>query len=57
MAQKTTITEFESVFPKLEAALVEQANSYKLPVQALEWYKKVSVSETRGGRRETGPKP
>lgn len=56
MAQKTTITEFESVFPKLEAALVEQANSYKLPAQALEWYKKVSVSETRGERREAEAK-
>ncbi len=42
MAQKTTIQEFESVFPKLEEVLLEHANSYKLPAQALEWYKKVS---------------
>lgn len=41
MAQKTTLQEFEAVFPKLEAALVEHANTYKLPAQALDWYKKV----------------
>lgn len=42
MAQKTTLEEFEAVFPKLEAVLLEHANSYKLPAQAVEWYKNVS---------------
>ena len=42
MAQQTTIGEFEAVFPKLEEVLLEHAQSYKLPAQALEWYKNVS---------------
>ena len=42
MAAKTTLTEFESVFPKLEADLLEWAKGYKLPQQQLDWYKKVS---------------
>lgn len=46
MAQKTTIQEFESVFPKLEEVLLEHANSYKLPAQALEWYKKVRLTSS-----------
>jgi farnesyl diphosphate synthase len=41
MAQKTTLKEFESVFPKLEEVLLDHAKSYNLPTQALEWYKKV----------------
>jgi hypothetical protein len=41
MAQKTTLQEFESVYPKLEEALLEHARSYKLPQAELEWYKKV----------------
>ena len=41
MAKKTTLKEFESVFPKLEEVLLEHAKSYNLPGQALEWYKKV----------------
>jgi farnesyl diphosphate synthase len=44
MAQKTTLKEFESVFPKLEAALLEHAKSYNLPQQALDWYKLVSAA-------------
>jgi farnesyl diphosphate synthase len=43
MAQATTIKEFESVFPKLEEVLLDHAKSYKLPTQALDWYKAVSV--------------
>lgn len=42
MAQKTTLKEFEAVFPKLEADLLEQAQKYGLPKGELEWYKKVS---------------
>lgn len=41
MAQKTTLKEFESVFPKLEEALLAQAKEFKLPEKELEWYKKV----------------
>jgi farnesyl diphosphate synthase len=42
MAQQTTIDQFEAVFPKLEKVLLEHAESYKLPTQALDWYKNVS---------------
>jgi hypothetical protein len=43
MAQKTTLQEFESVFPKLEAALLDHAKTYKLPQEQLDWYKKVII--------------
>lgn len=39
--QKTTLKEFEAVFPKLEADLAEHAQTYKLPQAELEWFKKV----------------
>lgn len=42
--QKTTLKEFEAVFPKLEADLAEHAQKYNLPKEELEWYKAVSVS-------------
>lgn len=42
MAQKTTLQEFNSVYPKLEEALLEHARSYKLPQEQLDWYKRVS---------------
>jgi farnesyl diphosphate synthase len=41
MAQKTTLKEFEAVFPKLEEALLDHAKKYNLPKTELEWYKKV----------------
>jgi hypothetical protein len=41
MATKTTLQEFESVFPKLEEDLLSWAKQYNLPEQYLEWYKKV----------------
>lgn len=44
MAAKTTLQQFESVFPKLEADLIEWAKGYKLPQEQLDWYKKVSQS-------------
>jgi len=44
MAQKTTLKEFESVFPKLEEALLEHAQSFKLPEKEVAWYKAVSQS-------------
>lgn len=42
--QKTTLKEFEAVFPKLEADLLEHAQKYKLPKAELEWFKTVSLS-------------
>lgn len=41
MAQKTTLKEFESIFPKLEEVLLEHAKSYNLPQAELDWYKQV----------------
>lgn len=42
MAQKTTLKEFESVYPRLEAALLDHARSYKLPEAELSWLQKVT---------------
>lgn len=42
MAQKTTLKEFESVYPKLEEAILEHARSYKLPQAELDWLRSVS---------------
>lgn len=44
MAQKTTLKEFEAVFPKLEEVLLAHAKQYNLPQAELDWYKKVSLS-------------
>lgn len=41
-AQKTTLQEFESVYPKLEAAILDHAKSYKLPESETNWFKLVS---------------
>lgn len=41
-AQKTTLKEFESIYPKLEEALLDHARSYKLPQTELDWFKAVS---------------
>lgn len=41
--QKTTLKEFEAVFPKLEADLLEHAQKYNLPKAELEWFKTVSL--------------
>ncbi|AEO62873.1 ebb022f8-3d67-42dd-86aa-e6c8968d09ea [Thermothielavioides terrestris] len=54
MAQKTTLKEFEAVFPKLEEALVEHAKSYNLPEQALEWYKRSLETNAVGGKCNRG---
>jgi len=42
MAQKTTLKEFEAVFPKLEEVLLEHAAKYNLPKEQVDWYKAVS---------------
>ncbi|KAG7152108.1 Farnesyl pyrophosphate synthase like protein [Verticillium longisporum] len=54
MAQKTTLKEFEAVFPKLEAVLVEHAQKYKLPAEELAWYKKSLEINTLGGKCNRG---
>lgn len=36
-----TLKEFETVFPQLVKDVEEHSLKYKLPEQALEWYKKV----------------
>lgn len=46
MAQRTTLQEFEAVFPKLEADLMEHAESYKLPQKQVDWYKAVGAPAT-----------
>lgn len=42
MAQKTTLKEFESVFPKLMENLLEDTQKYNLPKEQQEWFKKAS---------------
>ncbi|KAF6837031.1 polyprenyl synthetase [Colletotrichum musicola] len=61
MAKKTTLAEFESVFPKLEEVLLEHAQKYKLPEAELAWYKKASMLQqqslevnTLGGKCNRG---
>ncbi|ROW06107.1 hypothetical protein VMCG_04665 [Cytospora schulzeri] len=54
MAQKTTLKEFEAVFPKLEADLLEQAQKYKLPKGELEWYKTSLETNPVGGKCNRG---
>ncbi|RKU47097.1 Farnesyl pyrophosphate synthetase [Coniochaeta pulveracea] len=54
MAQRTTLQEFEAVFPKLEEALLDHAKSYKLPQEQLDWYKKSLNINTLGGKCNRG---
>ncbi|RYP79264.1 hypothetical protein DL770_006749 [Monosporascus sp. CRB-9-2] len=54
MAKQTTLQEFESVFPKLEADLLESAKGYKLPQDQLDWYKKSLEVNTLGGKCNRG---
>lgn len=43
MAKKTTLKEFESVFPKLEEDLLAWVKQYNLPEQQQKWYKQVRL--------------
>ncbi|KAM0258831.1 hypothetical protein ACHAQJ_003673 [Trichoderma viride] len=54
MAQKTTLKEFESVYPKLEEALLDHARSYKLPATELNWLKKNLEVNPLGGKCNRG---
>ncbi|PSR80576.1 isoprenoid synthase domain-containing protein [Coniella lustricola] len=52
--QKTTLAEFEAVFPKLEADILEHAQKYKLPAAELEWFKKSLQTNAIGGKCNRG---
>lgn len=39
--QKTTLQEFEAIFPKLQQALLDDARALKLPQGEHSWYSKV----------------
>ncbi|PON24041.1 farnesyl pyrophosphate synthase [Trichoderma gamsii] len=54
MAQKTTLKEFESVWPKLEEALLDHAKSYKLPAAELAWLKRNLEVNPLGGKCNRG---
>jgi farnesyl diphosphate synthase len=54
MATRTTLKEFEAVWPKLEEAVLEQAASYKLPKQALDWMQANLRTNTVGGKCNRG---
>jgi len=54
MAQKTTLQEFEAVWPKLEAVLLEQAQAYKLPQKEFDWYKASLETNPVGGKCNRG---
>jgi farnesyl diphosphate synthase len=42
MATKTTLKQFESVFPRLVEDILAHAEQYKLPEQFSNWYRAVS---------------
>ncbi|KAK4467050.1 farnesyl pyrophosphate synthase [Cladorrhinum samala] len=54
MAKQTTIKEFESVFPKLEEALIEHAQKYNLPEKELKWYRQSLNVNAVGGKCNRG---
>ncbi|KAH8888895.1 farnesyl pyrophosphate synthetase [Thozetella sp. PMI_491] len=54
MAQKATLKEFESVFPKLEEAILESAKKYNLPQTELDWLKQSLEVNTLGGKCNRG---
>ncbi|CAK7200990.1 hypothetical protein SEUCBS139899_003690 [Sporothrix eucalyptigena] len=54
MAQRTTLQEFESIFPKLEATLLAHAQKYNLPAEHLAWYKQSLEINAVGGKCNRG---
>ncbi|EFW99652.1 farnesyl pyrophosphate synthetase [Grosmannia clavigera kw1407] len=54
MTQKTTLKEFEAVFPKLEETLLRHAKKYGLPEEYLQWYKKSLETNPLGGKCNRG---
>jgi farnesyl diphosphate synthase len=54
MAKRTTLQEFEAVWPKVREAILDHARSYKLPADELEWFKKSLEVNTVGGKCNRG---
>ncbi|KYK61534.1 Farnesyl pyrophosphate synthetase [Drechmeria coniospora] len=54
MAQKTTLKEFEAVYPKLEEDILDHARSYNLPQAELDWLKKNLEVNPLGGKCNRG---
>ncbi|ROT39227.1 farnesyl pyrophosphate synthetase [Sodiomyces alkalinus F11] len=54
MAQKTTLKEFEAVFPKLEEVLLQDTQKYNLPKEQQEWFKKSLEINAMGGKCNRG---
>ncbi|OAA58954.1 farnesyl pyrophosphate synthetase [Niveomyces insectorum RCEF 264] len=54
MAQKTTLKEFEAVFPKLEETLLAHAKKYNIPEEHLQWYKRSLETNALGGKCNRG---
>ncbi|GAO17851.1 uncharacterized protein UV8b_06921 [Ustilaginoidea virens] len=54
MARKTTLQEFESVYPKLEEAILEHARSYELPEAEMAWLKENLEINPLGGKCNRG---
>ncbi|KAK3685971.1 farnesyl pyrophosphate synthetase [Podospora appendiculata] len=52
--QKTTLAEFEAIFPKLEELLVDEAKGINLPPKYLEWYKQSLETNAVGGKCNRG---
>ncbi|EJP68529.1 farnesyl pyrophosphate synthetase [Beauveria bassiana ARSEF 2860] len=53
-AETTTLQQFESIYPKLEAAILEHAKSYKLPQGELDWFKLNLETNPLGGKCNRG---
>ncbi|TQV93556.1 hypothetical protein V2A60_010045 [Cordyceps javanica] len=53
-AETTTLQEFESIYPKLSAAILDHAKSYKLPQGELDWFKRNLEINPLGGKCNRG---
>ncbi|KAJ6439074.1 putative Farnesyl diohosphate synthase [Purpureocillium lavendulum] len=51
---KSTLKDFKSVYPRLEAAILEHAQSYKLPQGELDWFKLNLETNPLGGKGNRG---
>jgi farnesyl diphosphate synthase len=54
MAQRTTLKEFEAVWPKLQETILDHAKSYKLPQTELDWFKTNLETNPLGGKCNRG---
>ncbi|KAJ2978595.1 hypothetical protein NQ176_g3727 [Zarea fungicola] len=53
-SETTTLQQFESIFPKLQAAILEHAQSYKLPEGETSWFKLNLETNAVGGKCNRG---